>query len=126
MGSSQIRCVLGIDVAKASHVVCALEAPSGAVRLRATRIEASAQGSVQLVEWLKTWGEPAALGIGREATGVLWEPLYEAVTQAGYSVLVLNPRQTASWAQSLGLRAKTDGIDAHTRARGRLSGYARA
>jgi transposase len=64
--------------------------------------------------------------IGLEATGVLWEPLYEAVNQAGYSVLVLNPRQTASWAQSLGLRAKTDGLDAHTLARGLLAGYARA
>lgn len=126
MVPSQIRCVVGIDVAKQFHVVCALEAPSGAVRQRATRIEATKAGYAQLVEWLKRWGEPEALLIGLEATGVLWEPLYEAVTQAGYTVLVLNPRQTASWAQSLGLRAKTDGIDAHTLARGLLAGYARA
>ena len=122
----QIRCVVGIDVAKAAHVVWALEAPSGTLRLRATRIEASAQGYAQLVQWLKTWGEPDTLLIGLEATSVLWEPLYEAVIQAGYRVLVPNPRQTASWAQSLGLRAKTDALDAHTLAHGRLSGYARA
>lgn len=48
------------------------------------------------------------------------------MTQAGYSVLVLNPRQTSSWAASLGLRAKTDGMDAHTLAQGLLAGYARA
>ena len=126
MMAAPIRCVVGIDVAKDAHVVCALESPGGAVRQRATRIEASAQGYAQLVEWLKTWGEPDTLLIGLEATGVLWEPLYEAVTQAGYSILVLNPRQTASWAASLGLRAKTDGIDAHTLARGLLAGYARA
>ncbi len=126
MVSAQIRCVVGIDVAKDAHVVCALEAPSDALRKPATRIEASAQGYAQLVQWLQTWGEPDGLLIGLEATGVLWEPLYEAVTQAGYSVLVLNPRQTASWAASLGLRAKTDGIDAHTLARGLLAGYARA
>ncbi len=124
--SSQIRCVVGIDVAKASHVVCALEAPSGAMRQRATRIAATSEGYAQLVQWLRAWGEPAALLIGLEATGVLWEPLYEAVTQAGYAVLVLNPRQTAAWAASLGLRAKTNGIDAQTLARGLLAGYARA
>lgn len=126
MVSAQIRCVVGIDVAKASHVVCALEAPTGAPRQRAAKIAATAEGYAQLVEWLQQWGAPAELLIGLEATGVLWEPLYEAVTQAGYSVLVLNPRQTASWAASLGLRAKTDGIDAHTLARGLLAGYARA
>jgi len=126
MLSAQIRCVVGIDVAKDAHVVCALEAPGGAVRKPATRIAASAQGYAQLVQWLQTWGEPDTLLIGLEATGVLWEPLYEAVTHAGYTTLVLNPRQTSSWAASLGLRAKTDGIDAHTLARGLLAGYARA
>jgi len=40
--------------------------------------------------------------------------------------LRLNPHQTAAWATSLGLRAKTDGIDAHTLARGLLAGWARA
>lgn len=126
MVAAPIRCVVGIDVAKDVHVICALEAPSGTLRQRATRIEASAQGYAQLIQWLKTWGEPGALLIGLEATGVLWEPLYDAVTQAGYPILVLNPRQTASWAASLGLRAKTDGIDAHTLAQGLLAGYARA
>jgi transposase len=38
-------------------------------------------------------------------------------------VLVLNPRQTVAWAAALGMRAKTDGIDAYTLARGLLSGY---
>jgi transposase len=41
-------------------------------------------------------------------------------------VLILNPRQTASWAASLGLRAKTDAADALTLARGLLAGLARA
>src|SRR5262249_3777397 len=116
----------GIDVAKDAHVVCALEAPSGTVRQRATRIAATAEGYAQLGRWLLAWGTPAEVLMGLEATGVLWEPLYAAVTQAGYTVLVLNPRQTSSWAASLGLRAKTDGIDAHTLARGLLAGSARA
>ena len=36
-----------------------------------------------------------------------------------------SPRQTAVWAASLGRRAKTAGLDAHTLARGLLAGYAR-
>jgi transposase len=34
--------------------------------------------------------------MGLEASGVRWEPLDDALTQAGSRVLVLNPRQTAS------------------------------
>src|SRR5439155_7541518 len=86
----------------------------------------TATGYAEVCTLLQTWGDPQTILVGLEATGCLWEPLYEALTQAGYSVLVLNPRQTASWAASLGLRAKTDGLDAQTLARGLLAGYARA
>lgn len=122
----EIRCVVGIDVAKQFHVVCALEAPSGVLRHKATRIEATTEGYSQLGAWLQQWGQPETLLIGMEATGTLWEPLHDLLTRVGYQVLVLNPRQTSSWAASLGLRAKTDGIDAQTIARGLLAGYARA
>jgi len=130
MLSPQIRCVGGIDVAKQAHVVCALAAPSGALRHRASRIEASAQGSAQgdalVRSWLATWGAPESLLVGMEATGPLREPLHDALARAGYTVLLLNPRQTAAWAAGLGRRAKADGIDAHTLARGVWAGLARA
>jgi transposase len=128
MVSPEIGCVVGIDVAKSAHVVCALDAPGGGVRLKSTPIPATAAGHAQLLDWLAAWaeGEPARLLIGLESTGSLWEPLYDALTRAGYAVLLLNPHQTAAWAASLGLRAKTDGIDAHTLARGLLAGWARA
>ena len=122
----ETQCVVGIDVAKQAHVVCALAAPSGAVRHKPSRIEASAEGYALLRSWLQEWGTPETLVLGLEATGPLWEPLYEQLAQAGYHVLLLNPRQTASWASSLGLRAKTDGLDAQTLARGLLAGLARA
>ncbi len=122
----QIQCVVGIDVAKRSHVVCALEAPSGKVRQRPKRIEASSAGYAELQHVLVEWGTPQSVLIGLEATGTLWEPLHDALTQAGYAVLLLNPRQTAAWAAGLGLRAKTDGLDAQTVARGLLAGLARA
>src|SRR5215831_5551373 len=125
MAAGETRGVVGIDVAKQTQVICALEAPGGAIWLKPSQIEASAGGYARLQGWLASWAGPAATVIGREATGTLWEPLYDTPTQAGYPVLLLNPRQTASWATSLGLRAKTDGIDAHTLARGLLAGLAR-
>ena len=122
----KVKHVVGIDVAKASHMVCALEAPSGKVSQRPKSIAATAEGYAELGQWLTSWGGPDAVLVRLEATGCLWEPLHDALTRAGYQVLVLNPRQTSSWSASLGLRAKTDGIDAQTIARGLLAGYARA
>src|SRR5258708_14755728 len=112
MAPSALRCVVGIDVAKQAHVVCVLEAPRGALRHTPSRSEATSAGYALLQSWLATWGagrEPETMLIGREATGVLWEPLDDALTQAGDTVLVRNPRQTASWATSLGLREPSDG-----------------
>lgn len=80
---AEIRCVVGIDVAKTSHVVCALEAPGGAVRLKSTSIPASAAGYAQLLDWLRAWGEASTLLIGLESTGSLWEPLYDTLVQEG-------------------------------------------
>src|SRR6185437_2800129 len=102
MIESSVTCVVGIDVDQRAHVVCALEAPSGTVRQRPKPITATAEGYAQLRDWLGQWGAPGSVLIGVEATGSLWEPLREALTQAGYRVVVLNPRQTASWATSLG------------------------
>src|SRR5438874_1905162 len=105
----QIQCVVGIDVAKRSHVVCAIDAITGKVRQRPKRVEATPAGYAELLGWLADWGAPQSVLIGLEATGTLWEPLHDALTRAGYQVLLLNPRQTAAWAAGLGLRAKTDG-----------------
>jgi transposase len=98
------------------------------MRRKSTKIAASAAGSAQLVSWLQEWGgdDCAAVLVGLEATGSLWEPLYDALSRAGYDVVLLNPHQTAAWASSLGLRAKTDGIDALTLACGLLARWARA
>src|SRR5258708_13468065 len=105
------RCVVGIAVAQHAHVVCALEAPGGALCHKPSPIEATTEGYALLLSWLATWragGEPEAVLIGLEATGVLWEPLSDALTQAGYTALVLTPRQTASWPATLGPPPSTD------------------
>src|SRR5687767_4944629 len=100
MVGADVRCVVGVEVAKHSHMVCALAAPSGAVRQRAFKLAATVEGYAQLRAALARWGEPHEVLVVVEATGCLWEPLYDALAQAGYRLLVLNPRQTASWAAS--------------------------
>jgi transposase len=109
MTPAEIRCVVGIAVAQQAHVVCARQAPNGVRRHTPSQIEATREGSALLRSWLATWrarAQPEAVLIGLEATGVRWEPLDDALTQAGESVLVLNPPQTASWATSRGRRAR--------------------
>jgi transposase len=86
MTPAEIRCVVGIDVAKQAHVVCALDAPSGALRHKPSPIETTREGYALLLSWLATWragAQPETVLIGLEATGVLWEPLYDALTPAG-------------------------------------------
>ena len=121
-----IRLVVGVDVAKRRHVACVLDAATGVVRQQRIGIEATAEGYARFPQQLQRWADPADTLVGMEATGCLWEPLYDALQQAGYPVIVLNPRQTAAWAAGLGLRAKTDGIDATTLAQGLRAGYGRA
>lgn len=90
MLSPEIRCVVASTWPASAHVVCALEAPSGSVRLKSTSIHATDEGHAQLLEWQASWaeGEPARLLIGQESTGSLWEPLYDALTQASYPVVL--------------------------------------
>ena len=74
MTPAEIQCVVGIDVAKQAHVVCALEAPSGVLRHKPSQIEATRKGHARLLSWLATWragAQPDAVLIGLEATGVL-------------------------------------------------------
>src|SRR5258708_28509435 len=44
MTPAEMRCVVGIDVAKQTHVVCALEAPTGVRRHQPSQIEATREG----------------------------------------------------------------------------------
>src|SRR5258707_592486 len=70
MTPAEIRCVVGIDVAKQGHVVCALEARSGALRQKPSQIEATREGYTLLLSWLATWragAQPEAVLIGLDS-----------------------------------------------------------
>src|SRR5262245_9862926 len=111
MGSGETRCVVGSDVAKQTQVVCALGAPGGAIRLKPSQLEASMEDYARGPECLQSWAEPAATVMGREATGTLWEPLYDFLTQeAGYHVLLREPAADRLLGQQPG-RARQDRWD---------------
>ena len=95
---------VGIDVSKA--VLDVHVHPAGTV-LRFANDEA---GVVELVARLA--GLEGVLGIGIEASGRYERLAVAGLAGAGLPVVVLNPAQVRHYAQAIGLRAKTDPIDA--------------
>jgi len=60
---------------------------------------------------------PAGSRIGLESTGIYHELLAEAAHKLGFIVFVLNPKDARHYAKGVGLRGKTDRVDAELIAR---------
>ena len=98
---------IGADVAKAEIVVACSEG-SFPVRRVANRRPA-------VIAFLK--GLPAGSRIGVESTGSYHELFADAAYQLGFLVFLLNPKDTHHYAKAVGLRGKTDRVDAELIAR---------
>lgn len=98
---------LGIDVAKAK-LDCALLVGA---KYRTKVFANNAQGFAQLVAWLKHHGAERT-HVCMEATGIYWEEVALFLADAGHHVSVINPALAKAHAKSLGLRSKTDAVDA--------------
>lgn len=104
---------LGIDVAKAK-LDCAVLLGA---KWRDKTFVNTASGFEALLQWLQALRQPStgaqrAVHVCMEATNVYWEGCAQALSQAGLTVSVLNPALIKAHAQSLGLRIKTDRVDA--------------
>ena len=98
---------LGIDVSKAK-LDCALA--SGA-KFR-TKVFANQPGGwTELTAWLSQHA-PEGVHVCMEATGTYFEGVAQHLADCGYTVSVINPALAHAHGQSLGLRSKTDAIDA--------------
>lgn len=98
---------IGVDVAKDSVMVaCAKQ--SFAPRMVANQRRA-------LRAWLSTL--PPSSRIGLEATGRYHGLLADLAHAQGFTVYVLNPKDTRYYAKGLGRRGKTDRVDAEVLAR---------
>jgi transposase len=102
------RAIVGIDVAKAK-VDVALKLPAGKWKTKV--VANSAVGFAELRAWLAKHGVPCA-HVCMEATGIYWERLAEDLADHGFAVSVVNPAQIKNFAGAMGVRTKTDAVDA--------------
>ena len=98
---------IGADVAKDAIVVACSE---GSFSVREVANQRAA-----VLAFLKSL--PAGSRIGVESTGTYHELFAEAAHQLGFLVFVLNPKDTRHYAKAVGLRGKTDRVDAELIAR---------
>lgn len=106
---------LGVDVSKA-HLDCAVLVGG---KYRNKRLANSTAGVKALQAWLPRFGQ-APMAVCMEATGVYWELAATILADAGHRVSVVNPALVKAYAQSEGLRVKTDAVDARL-----LAGFCR-
>lgn len=99
-----VRCVVGLDVAKAAIDVAVRPAHRAP-----WRVDYDEAGLAALVETL-TRLEPRLVVL--EATGGYEARVASALAVAGVPVAIVNPRQVRDFAKALGILAKTDRLDA--------------
>lgn len=105
--SASIEAVyVGIDVSKAKLDVCLL--PSG----QACVFDNNPAGIRQMLELLQK--QPRVVRCLLEATGRYERRAAADLMEAGFNVVVVNPRQARDFARSLGRLAKSDTIDARS------------
>jgi transposase len=103
---------LGIDVSKA-HLDCALLLGT---KYRNRRFANTPDGLTALQQWLLRL-DAVSVPVCMEATNTYWEVAATTLADAGHHVSVVNPARVKAYAQSEGLRVKTDAVDARLLAR---------
>ena len=101
----------GIDIAKDKHVVCVINR-DGSHCIRPSSFANTAEGYQRLIARIKDTAKASSVLIGMEATGHYWYSLHEFLTRCGYTVVVLNPIQTARQVAQAIRKCKTDKYDA--------------
>lgn len=101
----------GIDIAKDKHVVCIIDR-DGCQCVRPCSFTNTSEGYQLLIDRIKDVGRTSSVLIGMEATGHYWYSLHDFLTRCGYTVVVLNPIQTARQVAQAIRKCKTDKYDA--------------
>jgi len=98
---------VGVDVAKEEVVVSCSQ--------NSFPVRAIPNKPSPLKQFLKTL--PPDARIGMEATGIYHQGMADLAVSMGFTVYVLNPKDTWHYAKGTGMRAKTDRVDARLIAR---------
>ena len=107
MQTPSIALDIGADVGKDEIVIACAEGAFSRRKVRNRRTELKA--------FLKNL--PAGSRIGMESTGIYHERLAETAHKLGFVIFVLNPKDVRHYAMGVGLRGKTDRVDAELIAR---------
>lgn len=106
---------VGVDISKDDFKVCfyCFEA-NGRKYIKGSRtFKNTAAGFKEFLKWIeKKRIKDLEVHITLEATGVYYENLTHFLHSKGYFVSVVLPNQSKAYAQSLGLKTKTDKVDA--------------
>jgi len=103
---------VGIDLAKDSSRIAAVDEEANKA-LGAFSITNTTDGMEKLLSKLKGYEKDKIL-CGMEASSNYWENIYSYLKEHGISCLLLNPYQVKKYRQALGLKIKTDSIDAES------------
>lgn len=103
----QAKAILGIDISKKTFDVCLLADKKEQHKI----FQNTLTGFDQCLSWSKSHGA-TSLWFCLEATSWYGEELSEYMTHLGHTVSIINPARIKAYAQSKGLRQKTDKTDA--------------
>jgi transposase len=78
---------------------------------QALQVDRNADGLARLIDWLR---ERNVVRVGLEASGGYEREVLDALEDAGFVTVLLNPRQVRQFARAKGRLAKNDRIDART------------
>ena len=103
---------VGIDIAKADHMIGAID-ETGTTVLEPFKVTNAAEGFAGILKRFEKFTiTPDNCAIGMEATGHYWLSIFEFLTDHGFGVSVINPIQTDAFRDVLSIRkTKTDTID---------------
>ena len=102
----------GVDIAKADHVIAAVD-ETGAEVARPMAFKNTEAGFERCVAWLESIAQTEDdVFVGMEATGHYWMACFAYLTAAGYRACVVNPMQVSAMRRLKGLSGvKNDRID---------------
>ena len=101
--TSKFARVIGVDVSADRLDLCDSHG----------KLPCSCENTVEAIrKWVKELGADEQTVVVCEATGSYEQALVEILLDAGVAVAVANPRQVRQFAQGMGLREKSDRIDA--------------
>jgi transposase len=115
MNKKIIKQSIGIDISMSDFKVClmAMDADLHKKTIASHSFANSESGFKTFVEWSsQKAAKEAAVNYTMEATGVYYEGLAYYLKELNFSVHVVLPNQSKKYGESLGVKSKTDKIDA--------------